>query len=222
MFKAAYFLFQSELTLLWRRSSAWLYPVFFFLIVITLFPLALTPDTNILKTLFPGCLWIAALLANLLSVQSLFYADLEDQHLEQLVFTPFPLAFLLLIKTAALWVATMLPLIILVPLVGIWFAIPINIIFIMVISLSLGTPILTLIGCFVVALTLSLRQQSMLLGVLMLPLVVPVIIFGVAIINQAQVGLAINGPLAFLAALSLLTILLLPLAIAAVVKNSFD
>ena len=171
MLKTAGWLFNIELVLLWRRSQEWLYPLGFFVIVITLFPLAFTPDPAFLQRYVPGGVWIAALLASLLSVETIFYADLEDGNLEQLLLSPLPLPLVMLIKLGALWVATQLPLILLTPLIGLLFHFTPQTIITLCISLLLGTPMLTLIGSLCVALTLGLRQQGTLLGLLILPLV---------------------------------------------------
>ncbi|OGT55922.1 MAG: heme exporter protein CcmB [Gammaproteobacteria bacterium RIFCSPHIGHO2_12_FULL_43_28] len=222
MLKTAGWLFNIELVLLWRRSQEWLYPLGFFVIVITLFPLAFTPDPAFLQRYVPGGVWIAALLASLLSVETIFYADLEDGNLEQLLLSPLPLPLVMLIKLGALWVATQLPLILLTPLIGLLFHFTPQTIITLCISLLLGTPMLTLIGSLCVALTLGLRQQGTLLGLLILPLVTPVLIFGVNMVQQSQAGFSIAGALSFLAGLTAFTITLLPFALAATLRISMD
>lgn len=222
MLKTAGFIFKTELLLLWRRSQEWLYPLAFFIIVISLFPLAFTPDPAFLQKYAPGCIWIAALLASLLSIENVFFTDMEEGYLEQLILSQIPLSFLMLIKLSVQWLVTQLPLILLTPLLGFLFHLPVSTTMALCFSLLLGTPILTLTGSLGVALTSGLRQQGVLLGLLVFPLVTPVLIFGVSISQQARESLSITGPLAFLGGLSVLAITLLPWTIAATVKVGAD
>lgn len=215
-------IFYFEWTLLLRRSQEWLYPLGFFAIVITLFPLAFTPDPVFLQKYVPGCIWIAALLASMLSVEHLFAADIEEAYLEQMVLSQLPLSLLLLTKLAAQWLTTQLPLILLTPIIGILFHLPFSTVWTLCLGLLLGTPVLMLTGCLGTVLTLGLRQQGVLLSLLMLPLVVPILIFGVSIVQQSQAGLSITGPLSFLAGIFFLSITLLPVTIAATIKISLD
>jgi heme exporter protein B len=222
MINALRFIFLTELRLLWRHSQEWLYPIGFFILVISLFPLAFSPDPQFLKTYVPGCIWLAALLSSLLAIENVFLSDREDQHLEQLLLSQIPLSLILLSKLCAQWLVTELPLILLIPIFSIWFNLSLPTTYALCISLLLGTPILTLIGSMGVALTLGLRQQGILLSLLFLPLVTPVLIFGVSIVQQAQSGLTIAGPIAFLAGLTLLAITFLPIVIAATLRVSMD
>lgn len=222
MLSAARFIFYTEFLLLWRRSHEWLYPLGFFLIVISLFPLAFTPDPAFLQKFIPGCVWIAALLASLLSIEHVFFTDLEDGNIEQLLLSSMPMSMLMFVKLCAQWLVTQFPLILLTPVIGLIFHLPVLTTWALCLSLLLGTPILTLIGCLGVALTLGLRQQGVLLGLLIFPLVTPVLIFGVNICQQSQAGLSIAGPLAFLGGLSVLAITLLPWTIAATVRIGVD
>ncbi len=222
MLRAVWFVFYTEIILLLRRSHEWLYPLGFFVIVISLFPLAFTPDPVFLQKYVPGCIWIAALLASLLSIENVFVTDTEDGHLEQWLFGEIPLTILMLAKLCAQWLITQLPLIILTPILGALFHLPWSSSVALCLGLLLGTPILILTGSLGVALTLGLRQQGVLLGLLVLPLLTPVLIFGVNIVQQAQAGLSITAPLAFLAGLSTMALTLLPWAIAATVRVSMD
>lgn len=222
MLKTAWFVFCVEFTLLFRRSQEWLYPVAFFVIVTSLFPFAFTPDPLFLQTYMPGCIWIAALFASLLSIGNIFFTDLEDGGIEQLLLSHPPLTLILFAKLGAQWVATQLPLILLTPLLGGLFHLPIDTIFILCLSLLIGTPILTLVGSLCVTLTLGLRQQGVLLSLLVLPLVTPVLIFAVSLVQQTQTGFAIAGPLAFLAGLLILALTFLPWAIAATLRVGLD
>jgi len=222
MLKIAWYIFHAELILLWRRSQEWLYPLAFFVIVISLFPLAFTPDPAFLQKYIPGCIWIAALFASILSIENVFSSDLEEGYLEQLMLSQVPLTMSLSAKFCAQWLATQLPLILLTPVLGIFFHLSGSTIFAIYISLILGTPILILLGSLGVALTLGLRQQGVLLGLLILPLVTPVLIVGVNIAQQTQAMLPIAGPLAFLAGLSVLAVTFLPWTIAATLRVSLD
>lgn len=222
MLRAALFIFYSELILLLRRSHEWLYPIAFFIIVVCMFPLAFTPDPAFLQKYVPGCIWIAALLASLLSIEHVFATDLEDGHLEQILLSDLPLTAYLLAKLCAQWLVTELPLILITPLLAVMFHLSSFTTFALSLSLLLGTPILTLMGGVGVALTLGLRQQGVLLGLMLLPLVTPVLIFGVSIVQQAQAGIDIAGPIAFLAGLTTFAITLIPFTIAATLRISLD
>ena len=222
MLEALRYIFFTELILLWRRSHEWLYPLGFFIIILSLFPLAFSPDPAFLEKYIAGGLWIAALFANLLAIENIFYADSEEGNLEQMLLSSIPLPLLLLAKLCTHWLVTILPLIILTPFICILFQLSWPSIAIICISLLLGTPILTLLGSLGVALTLGLRQQGMLLGLLILPLIIPVLIFGVNIVQQFQAGFSIAGPLSFLAGIKLLVITFLPWAISATLRISLE
>lgn len=222
MLQACWYVFYTECLLGMRRSQEWLFPVCFFVIVVTLFPLAFTPDTKVLATYFPGFIWLAALFASLLAVSTIFSADIEEGHLEQMTLTEIPFSMLLIAKLTAHWVMTMLPLIILTPILGMMFQVSESLIFTLCIGLLAGTPALIFINTFGTALTLGLKQQGVVLGLLVLPLTVPILIFGVSIVLQSQAGFSYLGGLSLLAALSLIAILCLPLAIAGVIKASMD
>lgn len=222
MLKITVQIFYAELILLWRRSQEWVYPLAFFIIVISLFPLAFTPDPAFLQKYIPGCIWIAALFASILSIENIFYTDLEEGYMEQLMLSQVPLTISLLAKFSAQWLATQLPLILLIPLLSIFFHLSLVTTLAICFSLLVGTPILILLGSLGVALTLGLRQQGVLLGLLILPLVTPVLIVGVNIAQQAQAGLSFMGPLAFLTGLSVLAITLLPWTIATTLRVSMD
>lgn len=222
MLKAIRHVCYTELTLSWRRSQEWLYPLAFFTIVICLFPLAFTPDPAFLQKYVPGCVWIAALLASLLSVENVFLTDMEDGYLEQLLLARTPLTLVMGAKIAAHWLVTELPLIILTPILCVMFQLPLATTLALCLSLLLGTPVLTLIGSLCVALSLGLRQHGVFLGLLILPLVTPVLIFGVTIVQQSGAGLPVAGALSFLAGLSVLAVTLVPWAIAQAVRVSMD
>ncbi len=214
--------FYTELLLLRRRSQTWLYPLCFFTLVICLFPLAFTPDPVFLQKYIPGCIWIAALFAGLLSVENIFFTDMEDGYLEQLLLSDMPLSIAILMKMTAQWLVAQLPLVILTLLLGLVFTLPLSVVLALCASLLVGTPTLLMVSALAAALSIGLRQQGTMLGLLVLPLITPVLIFGVNIAQQAQAGFSIAAPLAFLAAISLLAITLLPWAIASALRVGVD
>lgn len=211
-----------ELLLVWRRAQEWLYPLTFFLMIISLIPFAFSPDPLLLESLIPGGVWLAALFANLLAITTLFQTELEEGYLEQWLFSPIALPCLVFAKLIAYWLTTALPLIILTPFIGWLFHLPTLAIWILMLSLLLGTPMLTMIGSLGAALTLGLRQQGVVLSLLILPLLTPVLIFGVNIVMQAQAGFEIKGPLFLLAGLMFLCLSATPFAIAAALRTGMD
>ncbi|HLB43258.1 MAG TPA: heme exporter protein CcmB [Gammaproteobacteria bacterium] len=215
-------LFYLELLLLLRRSQEWLYPLGFFMIVVSLFPLTFTPEPAILQKYIPGYIWLAALFAMILAIENIFLTDIEDGNLEQLLLGQLPLTLFIIAKLCAQWLAITLPLILLTPLFGWLFQLTSSTIIILSITLLLGTPILLLISSLCVALTLGLRQQGVLLGLLVLPLMTPVLILSVTCIQQCQAGFPVIGPLAFLAGLFVFTITVLPWVIAATLRVSLE
>tara|TARA_R110000868_G_scaffold236052_9_gene490010 strand:+ start:1437 stop:2108 length:672 start_codon:yes stop_codon:yes gene_type:complete len=222
MLRTLRLVFYFELLLLWRRSHEWLYPIAFFLIVISLFPFAFSPDPAVLKTLIPGGIWIAALFASILSVETLFHAEIEEGSLEQWLLSPMPLPFLMLAKLAAHWLCTALPLILLTPFIGWLLQLPTQATFVLTASLLLGTPILALLGSFGVALTSGFRQQGVMIGLLILPLSAPVLIFGVNMVLQSEAGFSVTGPLMLLGGLTALSIVGIPIATAAALRVGLD
>ncbi|OGT45390.1 MAG: heme exporter protein CcmB [Gammaproteobacteria bacterium RIFCSPHIGHO2_12_FULL_41_20] len=212
----------SDLLIFFRRAREWLYPLGFFIIVLSLFPLAMTPDPFLLQTLAPGIIWIAALLASLLALENIFVSDMEAGFIEQLLLNAHPLSLLLTVKIIAHWLVAEMPLILLMPLLGWWFHLSFAVSGMLMITLLLGTPIFSLLGMLGVALTLGLRSQGALLGLLILPLMVPVLVFGVGTVQQYMAGLPVLGNVAFLAGLLLATGCGLPLAIAAALRISLD
>lgn len=210
-------LFYFECLLLLRHSQEWLYPLAFFIILIALMPIALTPDSLQLQKIIPGGIWLAALLASLLAVGNLFTHDLEDGYLEQLYLSPYPLTLSLSAKIFAHWIATQLPLIIMTPFISLLFNLSWQVTGTLCLSLLLGTPILILLGSLGIALTLPLRQQGVLLSLLILPLTIPVLIFAIGITREVSIH-TITGPLAFLAGLMILAVLFLPITIAATLR----
>ncbi|MCE8020859.1 heme exporter protein CcmB [Halomonas sp. MCCC 1A11036] len=211
-----------DLVLLLRRRSEVLNPLVFFAIVITLFPIGISPDPALLAAIAPGLLWVAALLAALLSLDSLFRADYDDGSLEQLLLTPQPLALLALAKVAVHWLLTGLPLALMAPVLGIMLALPAGSYLVLAVSLALGSASLSLIGAIGAALTVGLARGGVLLSLLVLPLYIPVLIFGAGAVQAAIFGDGVLAHLAILGALLALALILAPLAIAASLRISIN
>lgn len=197
-------------------------PLLFFVLVITLYPLALSPKPEVLKIVGPGVLWIAALLATLMSLNAMFRADLDDGTLEQLLVLPEPLALPMLAKIVAHWLFSGLPLVLLAPLVGITYHLPPEATAALALTLLLGTPVLSLVGAIGAALTAGLRQAGALLALLVTPLMLPVLIMGSRATDLAAQGQEITGILYLLGALLVLALTLAPLAVAAAIRISLD
>jgi len=211
-----------ELQIAFKRWSDLLSPLVFFVMVTTLFPLALSPQHAVLRNLGPAVLWIAALLATLLSLNALFRADVEDGSLEQLVIGPYPLPLAILGKTAAHWLLNGLPLVRLAPVLAVTYDLPSDGVRALSLTLLLGTPTLSLLGAAGAALTAAVRQSGGLLALLVLPLMLPVLMFGARATDLAGAGEPIDGPVYLLGALFLLALSLLPFASAAAIRISLD
>jgi len=221
-FAACSALIRRDLTLVWRRRGDTLNPILFALIVVALFPLALGPEPENLRRIAAGVVFVALLLSGLLALDTLFRGDYEDGSLEQLVLSPHPLALLLFCKIAVHWLTTTLPLLIVAPLLAEMLNLPHAILPVLMASLALATPLLSLIGAVCVALTVGMRRSGMLLALLVLPLYVPVLIFGAGACNAASAGLAFGAPLLWLSAGLVLALVLAPLACAAALKISLS
>ena len=211
-----------DLTLLMRRRGEVLNPLVFFALVITLFPIGISPDPQLLATIAPGLLWVAALLAALLSLDSLFRGDYDDGSLEQLMLTPQPLPMLAMAKVAVHWLMTGLPLALMAPILGIMLSLPAGSYLVLALSLALGTASLSLIGAIGAALTVGLSRGGVLLSLLVLPLYIPVLIFGAGSVQSAIVGDGVAAHLAILGALLALSLMLAPWAIAASLRISIN
>lgn len=211
-----------DLTLALRRRAEIMNPLMFFVIVVTLFPLGLGPDPNLLQTLAPGVIWVAALLAAMLSLESMFHSDFEDGSLEQLIMSSNPLSLTILAKIIAHWLLTGLPLMILAPFLAVLLRMPSDAIPVLIVTLALGTPTLSLIGAIGVALTVGLRRGGVLVSLLILPLYIPVLIFGAGAVDSAAGGLPVSAHLYLLGALLALAASLAPLAAAAALRISVE
>ena len=211
-----------DLVLARRQGAASLLGVGFFVIAVTLFPFAVGPDPEVLSLIGGGVIWVAALLATLLSLARLFPADFEDGRLDALMLAPQPLLLTVLAKTLAHWIAAILPLIIVAPLLAIFMAMPVDTFAMLVLSLLLGTPALSLIGAAGAALTVSMRRGGVLLSLLVLPLYIPVLIFGVGAVGAALLGMDGTSALMLLAAMSLIALVVAPLAAAAALRLAVE
>ena len=209
-----------DLLLAWKRPGDVLNPLFFFAMVCTLFPLAVGPSVEQLQFSGPGILWIAALLAMLLSLNSLFLADFEDGSLEQLLVSSQPLVVLALGKTVAHWITTGLPLVIISPLLAMTFRMPLATTGVLIASLIFGTISLSLLGSVGAALTVGLYRGTALLSLLILPLAMPVLIFGARTVSLAAAGDVYSGGLMALAAYAIAALSLAPFATAAALRIS--
>lgn len=211
-----------DLRLALRHWDQVLQPLVFFVIVTTLFPLAISPALDELRQIAPGIVWVAAMLAALLALESLFRADVEDGTMEQWVLSGQPLALLLLAKTLTHWLLTGLPLVLMAPVVGTALGLPQSVWPVLAATLALGTGSLSVLGAIGAALTVSVRRGSVLLALLVLPLEMPVLIFGARAVDLAMHGEAVAAPLNLLAALLLLFLSLGPFAMAAAMRISVE
>ncbi len=211
-----------ELVLAFRHRGELANPMLFFLMVASLYPLGISPEPQILRTIAPGAVWIAALLAALFSLENLFRADFHDGTLEQLLLSPHPLPLLIIAKVLAHWLVSGLPMLLLAPVLGLLFDLPAPGLWALIATLALGTPLLSLIGAIGTALTVGLRRGGILLTLLVMPFYIPVLIFATNAVSAAAAGMPISGQLYFLAALLVLALTLIPLALAAAVRISLS
>ena len=209
---------QRELLIILRSPGDIINPMMFYVIALTLFPLGGQTDQEWLSGVAPGVIWVTALLAVMLSMESLFRSDFEDGSLEQLLLSPQPLYFHLLIKVLGHWLLTGLPLVIIAPLLGVFMALPAESLQVLIWSLLLGTPVLSLIGAIGVSLTVAVNRGGVLLSLIVLPLYIPVLIFGANAIDVASDGMSVRGQLYFLGAVLVLALSLAPLATAVALR----
>jgi heme exporter protein B len=211
-----------DLTLAWRGRADVLSTLFFFVIVVSLFPLGIGPETQLLRSIAPGVVWVAALLASMLSLNRVFSNDYYDGTLEQLLLTPQPLYLVVLGKVLAHWLVSEVPLVLIAPLVGIQFGLAPDTLLVLFVSLLIGTPILSLIGSIGAALTLGLRGGGVLVALLVLPLYIPVLIFGAGAVDSTIIGIDPMANIYLLAALLVLASVFAPWATASALRISLE
>lgn len=213
---------QRDLLLAMRQRADVLTTLFFFIIVVSLFPLGVGPEINMLRSMAPGVVWVAALLASMLSLERMFSSDYLDGTLEQMMLSPQPLSLLVLGKALAHWMVTGVPLVLIAPILGVQFDLQTDALFVLAVSLLLGTPVLSLIGAIGAALTLGLRGGGVLVSLLVLPLYIPVLIFGAGAIEASSAGLGASAHLSLLGAFLLASLVLAPWAAAAALRISTE
>ena len=211
-----------DLLLAMRRKTDILSALFFFIIVISLFPLGVGVDKNMLIKIAPGIAWVAALLASMLALERLFSSDYEDGTLEQMLIAPQPLSVIVLAKVVAHWLLTGLPLVLIVPLVGLQYHLSNDAVLVMMFALLLGTPILSLLGAIGAALTLGVRGGGILISLLILPLYIPVLVYGSGAVSASMMAGESQAYLLLLGAFLILTLLFSPLATAAALRISSE
>jgi heme exporter protein B len=204
-----------------RRSDAFAVLIFF-VMVVSLFPLGVGPEPQLLRTMAPGVLWVAAMLASMVSLPRLFADDYSDGTLEQMLLSTHALGWLVLGKTIAHWAGSGLPLVLMSPLLALQFDLSASATGVLVLSLLLGTPVLSLVGAIGAALTLGLRGASVLLSLLVLPLTIPVLIFGAGAVEAHSAGLGIAGHFSLLGALLILGLTAAPWVAAAALRISME
>jgi heme exporter protein B len=211
-----------DLTLAWRRRADVLSTLFFFVIVVSLFPLGIGPETQLLRSIAPGVVWVAALLASMLSLGRVFANDYQDGTLEQMLLTPQPLYLVVLGKVFAQWLVSEVPLVLVAPLIGVQFDLAPNTLRILFVSLLIGTPILSLIGSIGAALTLGLRGGGVLIALLILPLYIPVLIFGAGAVEASIDGMGPQANLYLLAAFLVVSLVFAPWATSAALRITLE
>lgn len=211
-----------DVRLAMRRNTEMLTSLFFFVIVVSLFPLGIGPEKNTLRQIAPGVLWVASLLASMLSLGRLFEQDYADGTLEQMALSPVPLGMLVTGKVVAHWLLSGLPLTLLAPLLALQFDVPPQSLAVLALSLAIGTPVLSLIGAIGAALTLGLRGGSVLVSLLILPLYVPVLIFGAGAVEVQQAGLSATAHISLLTALFAVAAFFAPWATTAALRIALE
>jgi len=222
LISAFFAIIRRDLILAVRLRAEAVNPVFFFILVVTLFPLGVGAETKLLQSMAPGIIWVSALLAAMLSLDSLFRSDFDDGSLEQLLLSPHPLTILVFAKIIAHWLVTGLPLLLIAPLLAVFLGLPQQALGTLLITLVLVTPVLSLLGSIGVALTVGLRRGGMIVSLLVLPLYVPVLIFASNAVTMAGNGFAVDAQINILIAILLLSVVLAPLPAAAALKMSMS
>lgn len=220
--RAFFALLRRDLLLAFRRRTELLFPVVFLLVVVSLFPLGIGPSPQLLARIAPGVIWIAALLATVISLDSLFRSDFEDGTLEQFVISGHPLTLISLAKIVAHWLVAGLPIVVLSPLLSIWMNLPTEVMGVMTLTLLIGTPFLSLVGSIGVGLTISLKRGGQLLSLLVFPLYVPILIIATGAVMAASDSLPYTQFLGLMLAGLITSVTLAPFATAAALKISLS
>lgn len=211
-----------DLLLVWRRRGDAVLPLLYAVIVTALFPFALGPEPALLGRIAAGIVLVTVLLAMLLSLDALFRGDIEDGSMAQLLLAPQPLAPLMAMRILAHWLTTALPLLVMAPFLAAMLNLSMVVLPVLLLALALATPLISLLGATLVALSANSRRSGMLLALMLLPLMVPVVIFAAGAVAAAEQGLPWHAPIAFLAALLALALVLAPLACAAALRIVLD
>jgi len=214
--------FRREWQLMFRNTSALIQPITFFIIIALLFPFSLPAESALLQRIGGGVIWVSAVLATLLSLESMFHSDYQDGTLEQMLINPRPLALAVLGKALAHWTSTGLILSLFSPFLCLAFNLPASQIWVLFTGLLMGTPSLSLIGAIGAALTVTLRRGGVLIAIVILPLYIPVLIFGAGMLTQAAQGLEVTSQLYALAAILVLALTLAPFAIAGALRATIN
>lgn len=222
MLKSLQCVIQRDLLLAFRRRSDVLTTLFFFIIVVSLFPLGVGPEVGLLRTMAPGILWVAALLASMLALGRLFALDYADGTLEQMLLAPEPLTLIVIGKIIAHWLVSGLPLVLLAPVLAVQFNLPSESVIVLFYSLLIGTPVLSLVGAIGAALTLGVRGGGVLVSLLVLPLYIPVLIFGAGAVGAETSGLGSAAHLLLLGGVLAAAAALAPWATAAALRISLE
>lgn len=220
--KAFSTILKRDLIIAIRHRDDIINPLLFFIIVVSLFPLGIGPQANTLMKIAPGIIWVAALLATLLSLERLFKNDHADGSLEQLLLSPSPTFILVLAKITAHWLITGVPLIIIAPLLGVLLNLHQDSYLALMLTLLIGTPVLSLLGAIGVALTVGIKKGGVLLSLLILPLYIPVLIFATSAIDAASMNLPYDGQLAIIGAIFVGSLTLAPFAVGSALKVSIN
>ena len=220
MLRAFWAELKRDLLLSFRHRGDLLNPLLFFVMVVTLFPLGVSPAADFLAKLAPGVLWVSALLAALLSLDSLFKSDYEDGTLEQSLLSSESNYMMAMARALAHWLTTGLPLALLAPLLALMLFLPSEAVPVLVLTLLLGTPTLSFVGAIASALTVGLNKGGVLISLLVIPLYIPVLIFGASAVQNATLGLPVSAHLAILGAMLIMSVVLAPFAIAASLRMS--
>ncbi|GAC33458.1 heme exporter protein CcmB [Paraglaciecola polaris] len=209
-----------DLALAYRQRSELMQPMMFFILVISLFPLGIGPNPEILQKVGPGVIWVAAILSSLLGMERLFKDDYNDGSLEQVMLSSTPLPMVVLVKVFAHWLTSIVPLLLLSPLLALFLNLTQEMYWALLLTLLLGTPLLSLVGAIAVGLTLSLNRGGVLLALLLLPVFIPLLIFATAAVEAASLQLPYNAQLAIIGAMLLISLAMAPFAIAYALRVS--